>query len=70
MAEFLSCEQAAAAAQCSVYKIREAIKRGEIKAYRPGKSFAVDAADLEKWVRSHAVKVRKKGDKKEEVQSA
>ena len=60
MAEFLNCEQAAAAAQCSIYKIREAIKHGSLKAYRPGKVYLIDSTDLDKWVRSNAVKVRKK----------
>lgn len=60
MAEFMSCEQAAAAAKCSIYKIREAIKQGALKAYRPGKVYVIDPADLDSWVRSSAVKVRNK----------
>ena len=69
MAEYLDCEQAAAAAKCSVYKIREAIKQGELKAFRPAGSYLIDAADLDCWVRSHAVKVRKKVEKKGAAQS-
>lgn len=65
MAEFMDCEQAAAAAKCSIYKIRDAIKRGELKAYRPGKVYVIDPADLDSWVRSSAVKMRKKPNKKE-----
>lgn len=64
MAEFMSCEQAAAAAKCSIYKIREAIKQGDLKAFRPGKTYVIDSADLEAWVRSNAVKMRKKPDGK------
>ena len=64
MAEFMDCEQAAAAAKCSIYKIREAIKQGALKAYRPGKVYLIDPADLESWVRSSAVKARKKVEKK------
>ena len=64
MAEFMDCEQAAAAAKCSVYKIRDAIKLGELKAYRPGKVYIIDPADLDAWVRSSAVKMRKKPDRK------
>ena len=59
MAEFFDCEQAAAAAKCSIYTIREAIKRGDLKAYRPGKGYLIDPVDLDRWVRSNAVKVRK-----------
>lgn len=64
MAEFMSCEQAAVAAKCSIYKIREAIKQGALKAYRPGKLYVIDPADLDSWVRSNAVKVRNKSDRK------
>jgi excisionase family DNA binding protein len=64
MAEFMNCEQAAAAVKCSVYKIREAIKLGELKAYRPGKVYLIDPAELEKWVRSNMVKVRRKPEKR------
>lgn len=64
MAEFMDCEQAAAAAKCSIYKIREAIKNGELKAYRPGKVYVIDPTDLDSWVRSSAVKMRKKSERK------
>lgn len=64
MAEFMSCEQAASAAMCSVYKIREAIKEGALKAYRPGKVYVIDPADLDSWVRSNAVKLKKKAERK------
>ena len=64
MAEFVSCEQAADAAKCSVYKIRDAIKQGDLKAYRPGKVYVIDPADLDSWVRSSIVKVRKKTEAK------
>ena len=64
MAEFLSCEQAAAAAKCSIYKIREAIKQGALKAYRPGKVYVIDPAELDRWVRSNAVKARNRSGHK------
>lgn len=64
MAEFMDCEQAAAAAKCSIYKIRDAIKNGELKAYRPGKVYVIDPSDLDNWVRSNAVKMRKKPERK------
>lgn len=63
MAEFMNCEQAAAAAKCSIYKIREAIKQGALRAYRPGKVYVIDPADLDSWVRSSAVKTRKKAER-------
>lgn len=62
MPEFMNCEQAAAVAKCSIYKIRDAIKQGDLKAYRPGKVYVIDPTDLDSWVRRSAVKVRKKTD--------
>lgn len=59
MSEYMNCEQAAAATQCSIYRIREAIKAGQLKAYRPGKVYLIDPADLDGWVRRNAVKVKK-----------
>ena len=59
MAEFLNCEQAATAAKCSVYTIREAIKQGALKAYRPGKVYLIDPVDFDRWVRNNVVKVSK-----------
>lgn len=64
MPEFMNCEQAAAVAKCSIYKIRDAIKQGELKAYRPGKVYVIDPADLDSWVRSNTVKLRKKAEHK------
>ena len=69
MAEFMDCEQAAAAARCSVYKIREAIKKGALRAYRPSRGYLIDPADLDSWVRNSAVKVCKKADKRGGTQS-
>lgn len=56
MAQFLSCEEAALAAKCSKYAIREAIKSGALKAYKPTRNYVIDAADLEAWIRKRAVK--------------
>ena len=67
MAEFFDCEQAAAVAKCSIYRIREAIKRGELRAYCPARAYVIDPADLDSWVRSSAVKARNKTEKKEGV---
>ena len=64
MAEYMDCEQAARAAKCSIYTIREAIKSGELKAYRPSRGYLIDPADLDDWVRRSAVKVRKKIERK------
>ena len=67
MADFMDCEQAASTAKCSIYKIREAIKNGDLKAYRPGKVYIIAPTDLENWIRNCAVKMRKKPKRKEEA---
>ena len=69
MAEFMNCEQAAAAAKCSIYTIREAIKQGKLKAYQPCRAYLIDPADLDSWVRSCAIKARKKVDRKESARN-
>lgn len=56
MAQFLSCDEAAQAAKCSKFTIREAIKNGELKAYKPTRNYVIDAADLEAWIRKRVVK--------------
>ena len=64
MATFLSCSEAAEAAKCSIYAIRDAIKAGELKAYQPARNYVIDAADLEAWIRKRMVKAGKKGGPK------
>lgn len=62
MAQFFSCEEAAEVAKCSKYAIREAIKNGELKAYKPTRNYVIAADDLEAWIRKRAVKpTAKKG---------
>ena len=51
MPEYLDCSQAAEVARCSVYRVREAIKNGELSAYKPGKSYLIDATDLDNWIK-------------------
>lgn len=63
MPAYIDCKQAAEAAWCSIYKIREAIKKGELKAYRPGKVYMIDPAELDAWVRSNTIEKSKKNDR-------
>lgn len=55
--EYLTCEQAAEIAKCSIYHIREAIKDGLLKAYRPAKGYIITREDLDEWVKKAEVKV-------------
>lgn len=54
--EYLTCEQAAEVAKVSVFRIREAVKRREIEAFRPGKSYLFTREAVDAWVKSCAVK--------------
>lgn len=59
MAEFIDVKQAAEAAKCSIFRVREAIKDGSLKAYRPGKTYLIDPADFDAWVKKCRVKPSK-----------
>ena len=53
---YLTCEQVAEIAKCSIYCVREAIKAGKLKAFKPGKQYVVSPEGVEEWVKSCAVK--------------
>lgn len=52
MPSFLSCAEAAQVAHCSEMTIKRAVKSGELKAYRPGKGYAIESDDLIRWIKS------------------
>ena len=54
--DYLTCEQVAEIAHCSVSHVREAVKRGEIEAYRPAKNYLFTRESVDKWVKAKAVK--------------
>lgn len=58
--DYLTCEQVADIAKCSIYHVREAVKDGSLKAYKPGKSYVIARGDAEKWIESHVVTPRSK----------
>lgn len=49
--EYLTCEQVAEIVHCSIYHVREAVKDGLLKAYKPGKSYLFVREDVDAWVR-------------------
>lgn len=57
---YLTCEQVAGIAKCSIYHVREAVKDGKLKAYKPGKSYLFDSDDVVAWIESHAVSSNRK----------
>ena len=50
MPEYINIEKAAEIACCSIYHIREAIKRGDLEAFRPARAY------LDKWIKKSRVK--------------
>ena len=52
---YFTCEQVAEIAKCSVYCVREAIKNGKIKAFKPGKQYVITQEGVEAWIKSCAV---------------
>ena len=63
LSNFLSCAQAAEAAHCSELTIKRAVRSGELKAYRPGKGYAIEEDDLTRWIKTkpcRAVAAKKK----------
>lgn len=53
---YYDCEEAAKVAHCSIFHIREAIKKGALKAYKPAKGYLITPEDLDKWIKADAVK--------------
>ena len=49
--EYLTCEQVAEIVHCSIFRVREAVKGGHLKAYRPGKGYLFVREDVDAWVR-------------------
>lgn len=56
MPEYINIEKAAEIACCSIYHIREAIKRGDLEAFRPARAYLIEPAALDKWIKKSCVK--------------
>lgn len=52
---YLKLADVAEATGCSIRHIQEEIKRGNIRAYKPGKCLLFDPVDVEKWIKRKAV---------------
>lgn len=55
----LTIEEAARLAKCSYHTIHRAIKKGDLVAYKPGKTVLIMEKDFSEWFKSkriHAVK--------------
>ncbi|MBU1245344.1 helix-turn-helix domain-containing protein [Myxococcota bacterium] len=58
----ITMDEAAGLAKCSYHTIHRAIKKGDLVAYKPGKTVLIMEKDLTDWFKSkriHAVKVGK-----------
>ena len=54
--DYLTCEQVADIAKCSVFHIREEVKRGALNAYKPAKGYLFTREDVDAWIKSAVVK--------------
>ena len=61
--EYLTCEQVAEIVHCSIYHVREAVKDGLLKAYKPGKSYLFVRDDVDTWVRASEAEAKRGGER-------
>lgn len=52
--EYLTCDQVAELVHCSIFHVREEVKRERLKAYKPGKSYLFTREDVDAWVKATA----------------
>ena len=50
--EYLTTEQVAEITHCSVFHVREAVKHGELIAYKPAKGYLFTRSDVDAWVKN------------------
>lgn len=53
--EYLTCDQVAKIAKCSIYCVREAVKAGKLRAFKPGKQWLFAREDVDAWITGTAV---------------
>jgi excisionase family DNA binding protein len=63
MSEFMTCKEAANVAACSELTIKRAVRAGDLTAYRPGRTYQIDKADLLDWIKSKRVGLKPKMSK-------
>jgi excisionase family DNA binding protein len=52
---FLTLEEAAEYSTLSIQTLRRAIRRQQLKAFKPARRVLIDPAELDRWVRSAAI---------------
>ena len=64
--EYLTCEEVAELAHCSVFHIRRSVSAGELPAYKPARSLLFKRAEVDAWISASAI--RKAAKAKSETQ--
>jgi excisionase family DNA binding protein len=57
----MTIDEAAQLAKCSYHTIHRAIKRGDLAAYKPGKTVLILETDLNAWFESKRIRAVKAG---------
>lgn len=56
--EYLTTEQVAQMTHCSIFHVREAVKKGELPAYQPAKGYLFLREDVDSWVKRKAYEIK------------
>jgi len=64
----ITIDEAAELAKCSYHTIHRAIKRGDLAAYKPGKTVLILEADLNAWFESKRIRAVKAGRPRRSIQ--
>jgi excisionase family DNA binding protein len=63
----ITIDEAAQLAKCSYHTIHRAIKRGDLAAYKPGKTVLILESDLNAWFESKRIRAVKAGRPRREI---
>ena len=56
--EYLTCEQVAEIAHCSIYHVRSEVKAGALMAYKPGKVMLFSQEEVKRWINASAINAK------------
>ncbi len=66
--ELITMNEAARLAKCSYHTIHRAIKKGDLAAYKPGKTVLILEQDLTEWFKSKRIHAARTGRPRKHVE--